>query len=57
MNEKRLQVALERLQKQASVNAPYGSKVGAELEYAQAYDEQVRRGTKPKLRVKYRRPS
>jgi len=49
-----LDLALERLQRQAASNAPFGSRLGAEQKYAQAYDYLVCLGLRPKLRIKYR---
>ena len=51
----RLNAALAKLQRMAADNPPLGSRVTAEQEYADAYDEMVRRGTRRKLRAKYRR--
>lgn len=48
------EIMLSRLQRLATDSAPYGSRVGAEQNYAQAYDEMVRDGQAPKLRAKYR---
>jgi len=52
--EQHLDAALGRIQRLASDNAPYGTRVNAEQNYAIAYDELVRRGARPALRAKYR---
>jgi hypothetical protein len=52
---RRLDAALARLQRMASDNLPIGSRITAEREYAQAYDELVRKGLRLRLRAKYRR--
>jgi len=46
--------ALERLQRLASDNVPYGSRVTAEKNYGEAYQMLVRKGLKPQIRRKYR---
>jgi hypothetical protein len=52
--ELRLAAQLARLQRLCSDNAPYGTRVNAEQEYAIAYDLLVRQGARPPLRAKYR---
>ena len=54
MDRTRMDRALERLQKLASDNAPYGARVTAEARYAEAYQELVRAGEAPQIREKYR---
>ncbi len=52
--EREMTRAHERLQKLASFNGPYGARVGAEQQYAQAYQALVRLGLRPQIRTKYR---
>jgi len=47
--------ALDKLQKLAGVGAPFAARTGAEARYGDAYQEEVRNGTKPQLKAKYRR--
>lgn len=49
-----LNATLERLQKLAASNAPYGAKQGAEANHAAAYQALVRLGARPQIRAKYR---
>jgi hypothetical protein len=51
---RRYELAAAKLQRLAADNAPLGSRISAEIEFAQSYDEMVRAGTMPKLRAKYR---
>jgi hypothetical protein len=53
--ERKLEAAQARLQKLASFGAPYGHRVGAEQQYAEAYQDLVRLGARSQLRLKYRR--
>jgi hypothetical protein len=52
--ERRMDLALEKLQKLAASNAPYGTRQGAEAEYGAAYQALVRLGVRRQLRAKYR---
>lgn len=56
MNEStRMNRASERLIKLAGTNSPLGTRINAEQEYAEAYQEMVRQGKRPQIREKYRR--
>lgn len=54
---RKLDEALDRLQKLAGVGAPFSARSGAEARYADAYQEEVRAGNKPQIGRKYRTPS
>jgi protein tyrosine/serine phosphatase len=52
--ERQMDKTLERLQRMAASNAPFGARQGAENEYGQAYQVLVRLGVRRQLRAKYR---
>ena len=54
MDTPKLDKALARLQSLAASNAPLGSRVTAETNYGQAYQELVRTGQRRQIRKKYR---
>jgi hypothetical protein len=55
MDTSRLDKAAARLQQLAAVKtAPYGARISAEAEYAEAYQELVRAGVMPQIRAAYR---
>lgn len=54
--ERQLNRTHERLQKLASISGTYGARLGAEQNYAEAYQALVRAGLRPQIREKYRKP-
>lgn len=52
--ERAMERAVQKLQKLASYNGPYGGRVNAEREYAQSYQDMVSLGLRPQIRAKYR---
>lgn len=54
---RKLDEALDRLQKLAGVGAPFSARSGAESRYADAYQEDVRAGLVPQIARRYRTPS
>lgn len=51
---RKLDEALDKLQKLAGVGAPFSARSGAEARYAQAYQEEVAAGRAPQLPERYR---
>lgn len=54
MDLSRFNKAGAKLQSLAANNAPYGSRVSAEIEYREAYQQLVRARIMPQIRKKYR---
>jgi hypothetical protein len=51
-----MNASIERLQKLAASNAPFGSRQGAESRHGEAFQVLVRLGARRQLRGKYRNP-
>lgn len=51
---RKLEEALDKLQKLASVGAPFSARSGAEARYGDAYQEEVRAGRAPQIARRYR---
>jgi hypothetical protein len=52
---RRVDEALDKLQKLAGVGAPFAARTGAEARYNEAYQQDVREGIASQLKAKYRR--
>ena len=51
---RKLDEALDKLQKLAGVGAPFSARSGAEARYGEAYQEEVRAGRAPQIARRYR---